>query len=84
MSAQEVFETIVKHARVVVPGLADHEFKREESLKDLGADSVDRAEITMMTMEDLSLKIPRVEMAGASNIGELTDLFYQKLQDAGV
>ncbi|NEQ16370.1 MAG: acyl carrier protein, partial [Moorea sp. SIO3E2] len=47
--------------------------------KKLGIDSVNRAEIIMMVMEDLSLNIPRIELAGAKNIGELADLFAAKL-----
>ncbi len=49
-------------------------------LKDLGADSMDRADIVMMTMESLSQRIPLIELAGLTNIGELVDAFHEKSQ----
>lgn len=46
---------------------------------DLGANSVDRAESAMLVQESLDLPVPRVELFEPKNIGELADLFLQKL-----
>jgi len=51
-------------------------------LVDLGANSVDRAEIAMLVQESLGLVVPRVELFGPKNIGELADLFLKKLDAA--
>lgn len=75
---EAVFEVVVQHAREVVPELARHSFEPTDRLADLGANSIDRAEIVTMTMETLGLRIPRVELFGASNIGELVDVIVQK------
>lgn len=82
MNKHDIFELIVRHSREVVPELEEYEFKHSDRLNDLGANSMDRADIVMMTMEALSLQVPRVELFGAQNIGELADLFYEKLQSA--
>lgn len=82
MSKEKIFEFIKCHTREVVPGLENHAFHPDDRLTDLGANSVDRAEIIMMTMEALSLRIPRVELFGARNIGELVDVLYEKSQSA--
>ena len=82
MTVQEIFEIISGHAREVVIPLESHEFKMEESLRDLGANSIDRSEIVMMTMETLSLNIPMIEIAGAENIGELATILHEKLAAA--
>ena len=79
MNESRVFEIITRHAREVVPGLQAHNFQPSDSLKDLGANSVDRSEIVMMTLESLSLKIPLVETARAANIGELVNILNAKL-----
>jgi polyketide biosynthesis acyl carrier protein len=78
MKKEDIFELIVRHSREVIPELEDYEFKSNDRLVDLGANSVDRAEIVAMTMEALSLQIPRVELFGAKNIGELAEVFYEK------
>ena len=40
---------------------------------------MDRAAIVMMVLEALALKIPRTEVFGPNNIGELADLLHKKL-----
>jgi polyketide biosynthesis acyl carrier protein len=75
---EAIFEVITRHAREVVPELAGHSFVPSDRLTDLGANSIDRAEIVTMTMETLGLAIPRVDLFGASNIGELVDVIFRK------
>ncbi len=82
MNQEGVLEAIIRHAREVVPGLAEHQFRSDESLRDLGANSVDRSEIIMMTLESLSLSMPLIEVARAENIGELASIMHSKLQRA--
>ncbi|KZE73102.1 MULTISPECIES: acyl carrier protein [Paenibacillus] len=79
MHKEEVFEIVKRCICEVLPELKDHPFHYEDRLVDLGADSVDRADIVMKTMEALSLNIPRVELSGVKNVGELTDALYAKL-----
>lgn len=78
MTKDEIFQVIVRNCREILPELKAHRFQPQERLKDIGANSIDRAEIIAMTMESLSLNIPRVELFGAKNIGELVDVFYDK------
>jgi len=79
MNKEDIFEIITNHAREVIPKLQEHEFKYDDALKDLGANSVDRSEIVMMTLESLSLNIPLIVIAQAENIGELTNIIHEKL-----
>ncbi|MFP5392880.1 MAG: acyl carrier protein [Gammaproteobacteria bacterium] len=78
MNRQHVLDLIVQHAREVVPFLEAHAFTPTDSLRELGANSIDRSEILLMTMEALNLRIPLVQLAPAKNIGELADLICQK------
>jgi polyketide biosynthesis acyl carrier protein len=78
----ELLELIGRHTREVLPGLDEHQFVSSDRLADLGANSVDRAEIAMLVQESLRTSIPRVELFGPKNIGELAELFLQKLDAA--
>lgn len=71
---QRVREVLHQKIRDIVPGLEGHAFRDSDSLTDLGANSVDRAEIVMMTIETFGIEIPRTELVKATNIGELADL----------
>jgi polyketide biosynthesis acyl carrier protein len=79
LTKQDILELIKCHTCEVIPELGGHSFQPGDRLKDLGANSVDRADIIMMTMESLSLNIPRVEVFGAETIGDLADVLYAKL-----
>lgn len=78
MSKENVLEVIIRHVREVIPALADHSFQPTDSLRALGANSVDRADIIMMTLDTLSLRIPLIEMARAENIGDLAGIIHAK------
>ena len=78
MNREEIFRIIASHTRVVLPDLENHQFRFDDALKDLGANSIDRSEIVMLTLESLSLKVPLIDVAGAQNMGELADILYEK------
>lgn len=71
MTEDEIFAIIIDNTREVLPELEAHDFKKDDRLRDLGANSIDRSEIVMMTLETLELEIPLVELGGVENIGEL-------------
>jgi polyketide biosynthesis acyl carrier protein len=79
MNKAEILELIGKSAREIIPGLEGHVFKESDRLALLGANSLDRAEITMMVQEALGLTVPRVELAGAKDVGTLAEIFFAKL-----
>lgn len=79
MNQQDIFDLITNHAREVIPALASHDFKQADSLRELGANSIDRSEIIMMTLESLSLNMPLIYVARAENIGELASIIHGKL-----
>jgi polyketide biosynthesis acyl carrier protein len=82
MNKEQIIALIGEHAAAVVPGLEEHRFMPADRLSDLGANSVDRVEILMMVVESLSLSVPRVELFGPKNIGELAELLVCRLQAA--
>ncbi|MFO5491972.1 MAG: acyl carrier protein [Cuspidothrix sp.] len=80
ITRDRIFNIIVQNTCVVIPELEGHSFVETDRLADLGANSMDRAEIVMMTLESLSLKIPLIELVSAKNIGKLADLLHEKHQ----
>lgn len=78
MSSDAIFELITQHTLEIIPELEGHPFQRSDSLGDLGANSLDRSEILMMTLEALDLKVPAVKFHGPKNIGELADAIHEQ------
>lgn len=79
MNREQIFAIVTRHAQEVIPALQGHQFQPHQSLRELGANSIDRSEIVMMTLESLSLKIPLIETVKATNIGELVSVLHAKL-----
>jgi polyketide biosynthesis acyl carrier protein len=78
MTYENIFDLLVKHTREVVPELSAHAFTPTDRLKELGANSIDRSEIIICTLDALQLRVPLTELAGATNIGELAELIHAK------
>ena len=78
MNKKDIVLTIQEHTWVVVPKLEGYQFQQNDSLQDLGANSIDRSEIIMMTLESLSLKTPLIEFARAENIENLAGILLEK------
>ncbi|MDQ3288682.1 MAG: acyl carrier protein [Pseudomonadota bacterium] len=76
MTVDDIFKILVNHTREVLPEVEDHDFRMEDSLRELGANSIDRSEILMLTLESLSLSIPLIVVAKAENMGELAGLLH--------
>jgi len=82
MTSNDIFGIIAACAKEVLVDIDERVLARSDSLVNLGADSMARAEILMATLERLQLNIPRVELFGPTNLGELADLLQLKLDKA--
>jgi polyketide biosynthesis acyl carrier protein len=76
MSKEVVFSALKKVVSEIMPDIEPERITPEESLRDLGANSVDRMDIVIGVMEELKLKIPLVEFGKVHNIQGLVDLLY--------
>lgn len=76
MNHDEVWNFLKRAILEIFPEYANREIGFEVSLKALGANSVDRAEILMITLEALRLKVSMVEFSQAKNIGELVSILH--------
>ncbi len=79
MNRENIFNIVKNCVIDVLPELESHSFNNSDTLEELGANSMNKADIVMLTLEELSLNIPRVEAFGPKSIGELTDLLYGKI-----
>ena len=74
MTKLEVITLIKKKLIEIIPEFEEEEIDVTESLVDIGANSIDRGELIMLTLEALELEVSRIEFVGAQTIDELADL----------
>lgn len=79
MDRDAVLALLIAKLREVVPDLAERAITGEESMAELGVDSIERSEILMDSLEALGLDLPMVQLHGPRNLGELADLLHAKL-----
>lgn len=80
MSKEEIFKVITESTVEIIPELEGTDFKMTDRLADLGCNSIDRADIVSLTLESLDLRIPRVVLGKANNMGELAEVIYEEMQ----
>lgn len=80
MDNNEIFMVIKQNIIDVVPELASRNITVNDTLRELGANSVDRAEILVKSLSAFKLKASLVDFAQAKNIDELVAIFSKKLK----
>lgn len=76
---QRAFDVVKSNLLKVLMDLKPEQVTIDKSMTDLGANSVDRVEVVMYSMEELGLDIPRAELHGAKNIAGLVDILARHL-----
>lgn len=79
MNKNEIFQIMKETIFEYLPELEAKEIVPTDSLKELGANSIDRMDIIVDTMGKISLKVPMVEFGGLKNIEEIVDVMHSKL-----
>jgi len=69
-----VFSVVKDAITDVLPDVDAEAVRIEQNLKSLGANSIDRTEIVMLSMEKLGIKLPLVSFGGVENIEEMVDV----------
>lgn len=75
MEQQEIFVLIRQNLVEVVGDVDPAAVTMDRSLAELGCNSVDRAEVVTMTMQDMGIRVPVMEFQDAGSIGSLVGLF---------
>lgn len=74
----KIVEQIRENLIEIIPELEGKTISNDERLSDIGANSIDRAELIALILEQLEKEIPRIELAGAQTINELAELIAEK------
>ncbi len=77
VSAKESTALVVRETiSAILPNLPAHAVPGNKSLKDIGADSVDRVEILLMLMDRLGIREPLSTFSNIPTIDDLIDYLH--------
>lgn len=83
MTKEAIFEIIKRHLLEILPDLDAAKLVPSQSMKDLGANSLDRADVIIQAKEELGLKFPLHEVGALENMQGLVDFFYAECAKRG-
>jgi acyl carrier protein len=75
MTRPEMLEVLTENLHATVELVNEEEIVESANLLDLGADSLEILEVAVRTMKQLGVRVPRTELSGANNIGDLLTLY---------
>lgn len=81
ITSEEIFDVVKKHLTETVDTINPDDVKRNSSMKELGASSMDIVEVVSCSMRELRVRVPRNELSSLKNIGELADLLERVIQE---
>lgn len=74
MDESDIFEAVRRNLGVVVYDLDTSTVTLDNSLAELGCNSIDRAEVVTLTMEDMGISVPVMEFQQTRDIRSLVAL----------
>lgn len=80
MNDEPIFNTIKTAIGTVMGSLAPPVITQSDSLREMGANSLDRAEILMQSMDDLNVRVPMLSFAEAHNLADIVAVFASALR----
>jgi polyketide biosynthesis acyl carrier protein len=79
MTRAEIFDVVRGNILEVLPDLDPALIEESKSMRDLGANSIDRADILIETMRQFKLSLKVSDFSGITNIGGLVDFLFAKI-----
>ncbi|QNS09223.1 phosphopantetheine-binding protein [Streptomyces xanthii] len=75
MTEEEIFSVIRAQIVDVLPEAADIEITLDHSMRDLGANSIDRMDVVIAAQDELGIKVPNAELTRAHDLRSLVAVF---------
>lgn len=79
LQEEKIYASLKRSLLAVIPDLDSESISMDQSLSDLGCNSIDRADIVTTTMEELGVTVPVMEFREAYNIRTLINVLRKHL-----
>lgn len=79
MTRDALFQIVKTNLLSVLPDLDPALITEDKSMRDLGANSIDRADVIIQTMEELGIRFKIAELAEVRTLGGLVDFLAARI-----
>ncbi|MBB1242380.1 phosphopantetheine-binding protein [Streptomyces durbertensis] len=71
MTPDEIFAVVRRNLLEVLPDLEEAQVSLEHSMRELGANSIDRMDVVMAVQDDLGVRVPASALTQANDLRSL-------------
>ncbi|MFD7914704.1 phosphopantetheine-binding protein [Streptomyces sp. NPDC059752] len=71
MTPDEIFAVVRRNLIEVVPDLTESQITLDHSMRELGANSIDRMDVVITTQDDLGVRVPAEQLTRANDLRSL-------------
>ncbi|KJY41848.1 hypothetical protein VR41_10700 [Streptomyces sp. NRRL B-1568] len=75
MTPDQIFAVIRSNLLEVLPELTESQITLDRSMRELGANSIDRMDVVIAAQEDLGIKVPANALTQATDLKSLVAVF---------
>ncbi|QCX82554.1 Polyketide biosynthesis acyl-carrier-protein AcpK (plasmid) [Streptomyces sp. YIM 121038] len=76
-SPADVLGLLRRHLLALRPDLSADNIQPNCSMRELGVNSLDRLDVVVATLSDLSIEVPNDELAAATDLSELVEIIHR-------
>ncbi|MFB6479545.1 phosphopantetheine-binding protein [Streptomyces virginiae] len=71
MTPDEIFAVVRRNLLDVIPELTEAQITLDHSMRELGANSIDRMDVVIATQDDLGVRVPAEQLTRANDLRSL-------------
>ncbi|MEU3048246.1 MULTISPECIES: phosphopantetheine-binding protein [unclassified Streptomyces] len=71
MTPDEIFAVVRRNLIDVIPELTEAQITLDHSMRELGANSIDRMDVVIATQDDLGVRVPAEQLTRANDLRSL-------------
>ncbi|NXY98152.1 phosphopantetheine-binding protein [Streptomyces sp. BR123] len=71
MTPDEIFAVVRRNLLDVLPELTESQITLDHSMRELGANSIDRMDVVIATQDDLGVRVPAEQLTRANDLRSL-------------
>ncbi|MEV6681174.1 phosphopantetheine-binding protein [Streptomyces erythrochromogenes] len=71
MTPDEIFAVVRRNLIDVIPELTEAQITLDHSMRELGANSIDRMDVVIATQDDLGIRVPAEQLTRANDLRSL-------------
>ncbi|MFI1285107.1 phosphopantetheine-binding protein [Streptomyces sp. NPDC020858] len=71
MTPDEIFAVVRRNLIEVVPDLTESQITLDHTMRELGANSIDRMDVVITTQDDLGVRVPAEQLTRANDLRSL-------------